>query len=1098
MLPSSASFLFFLRGNSHKDRLNVTNIAIKNIWRKSMKKFLPVLALILSLSLLFVACDKVNWKSDADYHWVEGKEDAKAAHVWDGGKVTKEATATDKGEKQFTCTVCGYVKTEEIPATTTHEHTFAETWTTDADYHWHAATCEHTSEVYGKAAHSFENDVCTVCNYQRDHVHLFEEAWTSDENQHWHAAVCGHDVVDAKADHTWNEGKIVEKATETIEGVVEHECTVCGKTKQETYSFADHQHIVGWLGNSQQHWKGYICCDAEYAETDLGDHVYNGNSVCEVCGQYSVLEAFKNELAKVDFGKNTLVLSDIAFPIDDGMSICINHIALNFALDANVNPVILVEFDLDINQSLQVGAKSTDIENVVANYSGKGVIRDYVLYANVNLGKDAMSIIDVNHEMMNVNGEQIYIVMPVSEMGNSGVPVDQIMDQIDQIVEMIYAYSDQIKEVLDEIEAIVGNLPVVPSEPTDPTQDTVFNMFFRAEEVDGVTYYVLSLDSLIAINDMAADITVGNILEMIFGAEYEKAIPELLTTLFDVTVGDVLDTLNAAGIDIHAINAKVNDLIAKYYPGEESSIEEILRAQGLPLAKNLTLAEYIDSTIVRAYTFGDILEMATGAENPENKITAEQVIALVSTVIADYKNTKIYDLVAMGANAIIQMVEKAHISADMVTVSNANTLLAMATADGTTTFANFNEAMIYLTEQNGGQYGMGVEATGHGIFYHPESMQFVLINLATRTIVYPADGSVGENDTFYDMDDWDYAGVDDLEFQVGPAVVTGETVHGVLDEAIKFVRDIIDVRFVLNDKFETVRFDFSVGIKPSQSTTDEGTTAEIKDPVVKELNALLTQVRSLLKMAGVKATVSVRQNFEFGFNTDELVDEALDDVAGSLAEIDDETLKKAVIMEGNLNEEEAATVTITVEDGRKVLSYKTLYERNNYGVNKPDDDRYHLRIKATILVTVYVDEIAKMTMTYKCGNNFTVGIGCFLDATVIDAKYYWSDNYLEPISDKEVAENNLAAKFDYVVGSTKLLDPMYMFEYDATTSKYTPAGYYDGHDFDIDTGVEDYTLVEGDISAVNNDYFTKLTYRCDNCNELFVVYYRGQAPQTTL
>ena len=40
--------------------------------------------------------------------------DAKG-HTWDAGKVTKEATETEVGEKTYTCTVCGKTKTETIP-----------------------------------------------------------------------------------------------------------------------------------------------------------------------------------------------------------------------------------------------------------------------------------------------------------------------------------------------------------------------------------------------------------------------------------------------------------------------------------------------------------------------------------------------------------------------------------------------------------------------------------------------------------------------------------------------------------------------------------------------------------------------------------------------------------------------------------------------------------------------------------------------------------------------------------------------------------------------------------------------------------------------
>ncbi|MBE5942461.1 MAG: hypothetical protein E7264_07990 [Lachnospiraceae bacterium] len=43
------------------------------------------------------------------------KIDKSTAHTWDNGVVTKEATATEKGEKTYTCSVCKTTKKEEIP-----------------------------------------------------------------------------------------------------------------------------------------------------------------------------------------------------------------------------------------------------------------------------------------------------------------------------------------------------------------------------------------------------------------------------------------------------------------------------------------------------------------------------------------------------------------------------------------------------------------------------------------------------------------------------------------------------------------------------------------------------------------------------------------------------------------------------------------------------------------------------------------------------------------------------------------------------------------------------------------------------------------------
>ncbi len=55
-------------------------------------------------------------------------------------------------------------------ATTEHTHDFEETWSNDDTFHWYActeATCTETSQ---KAAHAFENNVCTVCSFEKNAV----------------------------------------------------------------------------------------------------------------------------------------------------------------------------------------------------------------------------------------------------------------------------------------------------------------------------------------------------------------------------------------------------------------------------------------------------------------------------------------------------------------------------------------------------------------------------------------------------------------------------------------------------------------------------------------------------------------------------------------------------------------------------------------------------------------------------------------------------------------------------------------------------------------------------------------------------------------
>ena len=68
-----------------------------------------------------------EWKKDESGHWHDSTCDATApthdaikgnfaAHTFDEGKVTKPADYGVVGEKKFTCTVCGYSYTQEIPA----------------------------------------------------------------------------------------------------------------------------------------------------------------------------------------------------------------------------------------------------------------------------------------------------------------------------------------------------------------------------------------------------------------------------------------------------------------------------------------------------------------------------------------------------------------------------------------------------------------------------------------------------------------------------------------------------------------------------------------------------------------------------------------------------------------------------------------------------------------------------------------------------------------------------------------------------------------------------------------------------------------------
>ncbi|MBO7080216.1 MAG: hypothetical protein J6W64_10565 [Bacilli bacterium] len=89
-----------------------------------MKKRIIVIITVMFLLVLGLAGCKgkhnfsSDWSSDATSHWhacshCDEVQD-KADHTWNTGEVTTPATSTAKGEKTYTCTVCGATKTEEI------------------------------------------------------------------------------------------------------------------------------------------------------------------------------------------------------------------------------------------------------------------------------------------------------------------------------------------------------------------------------------------------------------------------------------------------------------------------------------------------------------------------------------------------------------------------------------------------------------------------------------------------------------------------------------------------------------------------------------------------------------------------------------------------------------------------------------------------------------------------------------------------------------------------------------------------------------------------------------------------------------------------
>ena len=188
-----------------------------------------------------------EWSSNDENHW----HAATCEHTTE----MKDLGAHDYADG--VCSVCG----KEEPADDTHEHSYATEWSKNETAHWHAATCDHTTEMADYAEHVFVDGVCE-CGYEKPHEHSYATEWSKNETAHWHAANCEHtDEKSDYAEHSFNENGVCE----------------CGYEKPHEHTYSD-----TWTYNETAHWHA-ADCEHTGEVSDYAEHVYT-DGVCE-CGK---------------------------------------------------------------------------------------------------------------------------------------------------------------------------------------------------------------------------------------------------------------------------------------------------------------------------------------------------------------------------------------------------------------------------------------------------------------------------------------------------------------------------------------------------------------------------------------------------------------------------------------------------------------------------------------------------------------------------------------------------------------------------------------------------------------------------------------------
>ena len=192
------------------------------------------------------------------------------AHVWGNGVVTTAPTETTPGVRTFTCSGCGDIREETIPATGAHDYQFTKTVAptcTDGGYDLYTCSgCGATERrnLTDAAGHKWDNGVvttaptettpgvrtftCTVCGDIREetipatgaHDYQFTKTvaptCTDGGYDLYTCSGCGaterRNLTDA-AGHKWDGGTVTTAPTETTPGARTFTCSGCGQTRTE-------------------------------------------------------------------------------------------------------------------------------------------------------------------------------------------------------------------------------------------------------------------------------------------------------------------------------------------------------------------------------------------------------------------------------------------------------------------------------------------------------------------------------------------------------------------------------------------------------------------------------------------------------------------------------------------------------------------------------------------------------------------------------------------------------------------------------------------------------------------------------------------------
>ncbi len=564
-------------------------------------------------------------------------------HTW-GKPVVVDSTCTEVGSKTYTCTVngCGASYTTVV-ALKQHEYTDTVIGAT-------CTTTGYTTHTCGKCGHKYTDEH----RLPKGHIYetsIIEPTCTADGYTLRECVNCddSYQTDTVEKHHTWD----IETPTCTGQSCIycganglpatqEHQyvgniCSVCGEG-------CEHENATTSVVEPTCTDEGYtrlVCpdCSTERKSNFVNATGHVGDSVCSECGESLLSDDFFLEsVESILHGEFTIRLTDCEIASSEQLN---QVVSINFA-----------ELYLSVTEDYQLsgygyGKADVMIHEKVEKVEIRAILEGdkcYLMALNMPSGGNGEENYNTGaftQEYSTMNG---YAIMPTNTMFMEMFEEDISIDDTVAMIAMM------VNWLRDEILPIANNVLIVNKAVLGENGRNILEEMFEIEKIVGGYNVELDFDKLLAINEKLATKTISQLFHETDTSVYNAFKDEVLG-LLDLTVGDLVNKVEGAGLSVDQVLAALNQLAQTMTGGECKTIEQFLYAMEIVPDADFNIKEFIQNPDFAGTTVGTLLVGAIGEEGVTVADLRKELAGMLGYLGEEY----FYDLIAtlsqqMGGN----------------------------------------------------------------------------------------------------------------------------------------------------------------------------------------------------------------------------------------------------------------------------------------------------------------------------------------------------------------------------------------------------------------------------------------------------------------